>query len=593
MQYKAPIKDIMFNIEHLSSWHEITSLDLHSDVDLDDANAVLEGLGRYCSENIANLSSIGDEIGSRFDGEKVIMPDAYKTAYSDFIEMGWQSLPHSKEHGGMGFPRVVGAAATEIINASDMSFGLCPLLTDGAIDALTLVGSEQQKQTYLGPLISGRWSGTMNLTEPQAGSDLGRVQCKAEAQDDQSYAISGTKIFITYGDHELSDNIIHLVLARTSNAPAGPKGLSLFIVPKFMVKDDGSLGERNSVNCISLEHKLGIKASPTAVLEYNKAVGYLVGEENNGLAYMFTMMMSARFSVGVQGVAISDRAYQHTLEFAKERKQSAPVDRSSKDAVAIVQHPDVRRMLLRMRAIVEGGRALSMATASWLNFTQCDDPKLVSTNASIAEFLVPLVKSYCTERSLEVTSLAIQVHGGMGFIEETGIAKFYRDARILPIYEGTTAIQANDLVSRKVLRDKGDTARKFVDLIRKTETELLASSPKAIIVAKQLTAARLAFQASLEWMLDAAPQDINSVFAGSVPFLSLAGNLAIGWQFGRSVLVAESQIAQHNDVAFMSEKIATACFYANHILIECEINRQQIMAGAPSMYDDGFQHLKL
>lgn len=360
-----------------------------------------------------------------------------------------------------------------------------------------------------------------------------------------------------------------------------------------MVKDDGSLGERNSVNCISLEHKLGIKASPTAVLEYNKAVGYLVGEENNGLAYMFTMMMSARFSVGVQGVAISDRAYQHTLEFAKERKQSAPVDRSSKDAVAIVQHPDVRRMLLRMRAIVEGGRALSMATASWLNFTQCDDPKLVSTNASIAEFLVPLVKSYCTERSLEVTSLAIQVHGGMGFIEETGIAKFYRDARILPIYEGTTAIQANDLVSRKVLRDKGDTARKFVDLIRKTETELLASSPKAIIVAKQLTAARLAFQASLEWMLDAAPQDINSVFAGSVPFLSLAGNLAIGWQFGRSVLVAESQIAQHNDVAFMSEKIATACFYANHILIECEINRQQIMAGAPSMYDDGFQHLKL
>lgn len=589
MPYKAPIDDIMFNIEHLSSWAEVTALETYSDITSQDAEAVLDGFGRFCSETIAELTSIGDTTGSKFDGEKVILPDEFKTAYDQFVEMGWQSLPHDASHGGMGLPRALGAAATEILNSSDLSFGLCPLLTDGAVDALMLAGSEDQKALYLENLISGRWTGTMNLTEPQAGSDLGRVRTKAVQNDDGTYAVSGTKIYITYGEHELSENIIHLVLARTPDAPPGPKGLSLFIVPKYLVKDDGTPGERNGVNCISIEHKLGIKASPTAVLEYDNATGFLIGEENHGLQYMFIMMMSARFLVGIQGVAVSERAYQHALAYAKDREQSPPVDRSKKEAVTIAHHPDVRRMLLRMKALVEGGRALSVATAGLLDLAKNGSEEQAATAKPIAEFLVPLVKSFCTERALEVTSLGVQIHGGMGFIEETGVAQFYRDARILPIYEGTTAIQANDLLGRKILRDKGALAKEIMVQIEETETSLKSGSPQAISFANNLERARKAFNDSIDWLIDQAGDDINNVYAGSVPILMLAGNLAVGWQFGKSILAAEAHIADGKNTAFHAEKIATACFYAQHILVECELEKARITASADSIYADAFK----
>jgi alkylation response protein AidB-like acyl-CoA dehydrogenase len=579
----------MFNIEHLSSWPKVSSLDYYSEIDQSDALAALEGFGRFCSEVIVPLSAVGDEAGAQFDGEKVVMPEPFGDAYAQFVDMGWQSLSHPIEHGGMGLPRAVGAAATEILNASDMSFGLCPLLTDGAIDALVLSGSEEQKKRYLEPLIAGHWSGTMNLTEPQAGSDLGLVRCKAEPRDDGSFAITGTKIFITYGEHELSENIVHLVLARVLGAPAGPKGLSLFIVPKYMVQTDGSLGDHNSVKCVSIEHKLGVRASPTAVLEYDAATGFLIGEENRGLEYMFVMMTSARFSVGVQGIAVSERAYQHALTFAQDRFQGRSIDGSSTKTVPIIKHPDVRRMLLRMRALVEGGRALAIATAGWLDLAQNEEREQNSCTNLMAEFLVPLVKGYCSERSVEVTSLGLQVHGGMGFIEETGVAQFYRDARILPIYEGTTSIQASDLLGRKVLRDGGETARHFSSLIEETENLLRNGSPHARIVADRLAEARDAFDTSLAWILETAPHDVNAAFAGGVPFLMMAGNLATGWQLGRSVLVAEAQLHVDQEVEFMSGKIATACFYAQHILVECSTERFRIMEGATSLYDTGFQ----
>lgn len=474
MSYQPPVQDLMFCIEHLSHWGRVSELEAYSDCELADIGAALEGYGRFCGEQIAPLSQVGDRLGARFDKGRVMMPEGHAQAYAQFVEMGWQALTHPVEFGGIGLPRAVGAAAVEMLNAADMSFGLCPLLTDGAIEALLLTGSDDQKATYLGPLIAGRWSGTMNLTEPQAGSDLGRVATKAMRRDDGSYGITGTKIFITYGAHDLTENIIHLVLARTPDAPAGPKGLSLFIVPQKLVNADGTVGAANTVNCVSLEHKLGVRASPTAILDYADATGFLIGKENCGLEHMFIMMNAARFSVGVQGVAMSERAYQRALAYAQGRVQSRPVSGQSKEAVPIIQHPDVRRMLMRMRSLTEAGRAMAAATAGLLDIAHHGDDREA---LALAEFMVPLVKSFCTERAVEVASLGVQIHGGMGFIEETGAAQHYRDARILPIYEGTTAIQANDLLGRKVMRDGGQQPAGSPPKLRKPRHNLQAVTP--------------------------------------------------------------------------------------------------------------------
>ncbi len=585
MSYQPPVQDLMFCVEHLSHWEKVSSLAAYSDYDLEDIGAVLEGYARFCGEQIAPLSQVGDTLGARFDNGRVTMPEGDAHAYAQFVEMGWQTLTHPVEYGGMGLPRTVGAAAVEMLNAADMSFGLCPLLTDGAIEALLLTGSDEQKATYLEPLIAGRWSGTMNLTEPQAGSDLGRVATKAVQREDGSYGISGTKIFITYGAHDLTENIVHLVLARTPDAPAGPKGLSLFIVPQRLVKTDGTLGSENTVNCVSIEHKLGVRASPTAVLEYKDATAFLIGEENRGLEYMFIMMNAARFSVGVQGIATADRAYQRALSYARERVQSRPVNGLTKDAVAIIEHPDVRRMLLRMRSLTEGGRAMAAATAGLLDIAHHqDNPEM----AALAEFMVPLVKGFCSERAVEVASLGVQIHGGMGFIEETGAAQHYRDARILPIYEGTTAIQANDLLGRKVMRDGGETARKFAARIAATEAKLAEGDPTAQAIGTSLAQARGAYETALDWLLENSRKDIDAAFAGSVPFLMLAGTLAAGWKLAKGALAAQTALDNGQDARFMTQKIATALFFAQHILPECTTEHTRILHGSRSLLDAVF-----
>jgi alkylation response protein AidB-like acyl-CoA dehydrogenase len=441
------------------------------------------------------------------------------------------------------------------------------------------------KATYLENLVSGKWTGTMNLTEPQAGSDLAMVRTRAEPQADSTYKVFGTKIYITWGEHDMAENIVHLVLARVAGAPEGVKGISLFVVPKFMVNKDGSLGARNDVHCVSIEHKMGIKASPTAVLQYGDhggAIGYLVGQENRGLEYMFIMMNAARYGVGVQGIAIAERAYQKAVQFAKDRVQSRPVDGSIAASAPIIHHPDVKRMLMTMRAYTEGCRALASVGASAYDAAHHHpDADARKQNAAFYEFMVPLIKGYSTEMSLEVTSLGVQVHGGMGFIEETGAAQYYRDAKMLTIYEGTTAIQANDLVGRKTSRDGGQTAKGIAAQVEKTESELAASgSEQALAVAKRLKAARLAYIDVVEFVAGNTKGNPNAVFAGSVPYLMLAGNVMAGWALARALLVAEQEIKAGHDVPFMQAKIITARFYADHLLSKAGGLRDSIVEGA-------------
>ncbi|HXE49946.1 MAG TPA: acyl-CoA dehydrogenase, partial [Ramlibacter sp.] len=461
-------------------------------------------------------------------------------------------------------------------------------LTDGATEALLTAGSDELNATYLEKLVSGQWTGTMNLTEPQAGSDLSLVRTRAEPLPDGTYKIFGTKIFITYGEHDMAENIVHLTLARVAGAPEGVKGISLFVVPKFMVGKDGSIGARNDVHCVSIEHKLGIKASPTAVLQFGDhggAVGYLVGQENRGLEYMFIMMNAARYAVGVQGIAVAERSYQQAVEYARERIQSRPVDGSMNASAPIIHHPDVKRMLMTMRACTEGCRAMaSVAAAAYDAAHHHPDTEARKQNEVFYEFLVPLVKGYSTEMSIEVTSLGVQVHGGMGFIEETGAAQYYRDARILTIYEGTTAIQANDLVGRKTARDGGQAAKAVAAQIQKTEAELAKrDSVAARAVLKRLAAAREAFVQVVDFVAGNTKASPNAVFAGSVPYLMMAGNLVAGWQLARSLLVAEDLLAKGEDKAFMQAKIATARFYADHILSTAPGVRDAIVEGAESV----------
>ncbi|MGH1416075.1 MAG: acyl-CoA dehydrogenase [Pelagimonas sp.] len=580
MTFRAPVQDITFNIQHLSGWSDLTALPAYSDFELDDVQAVLEEFGKFCSEEIAPLNASGDEVGSNYANGKVVLPDGFADAYGKCVEMGWPGLPHTAEHGGQGLPRVVGAAATEILNAANMSFALCQLLTDGAVEALLTAGSEQQKAVYLEKLITGEWTGTMNLTEPQAGSDLALLRSRADPNADGSYTITGTKIFITYGEHDMAENTIHLVLARLPDAPKGVKGISLFLVPKYMVGADGAPEDRNAVRCVSVEHKLGIKASPTAVLEFEGATGFLIGQEHAGLEYMFTMMNAARFAVGVQGIAISERAYQQALSYAQDRVQSRPVDGTSRDAVPIINHPDVRRLLMRMKALTEGNRAMACVAAAWQDLGHHKGDKHA---ADLSEFLTPLVKGYSTEMAVEVASCGVQVHGGMGFIEETGAAQHYRDARILPIYEGTTAIQANDLVGRKTLRDGGVTAMRLAAMIAETETSLAAGSEAARAVGKRLLEARTDFEDVVAYMLDTAKTNPNAAFGAGVPYLMLAGNLVAAWQLGRALLAAETAKDQGGDPAFLNAKIATARFYADHILVDTAAQRARIVEGADAL----------
>ncbi|MEZ5641461.1 MAG: acyl-CoA dehydrogenase [Burkholderiaceae bacterium] len=588
MSYQAPVKDMLFDIEHLANIEEIASIPGFEDAGLETAQAVLEECARFNEGVVAPLNHEADKVPSSLAGNQVTTSKGFKEAFKQYAEGGWQGLQHPADFGGQGLPKTIGAACGEILNAANLSFALCPLLTDGAIEALLTAGSDELKATYLEKLVSGEWTGTMNLTEPQAGSDLALVRTRAEPQPDGTYRVFGTKIFITYGEHDMADNIVHLVLARVQGAPEGVKGISLFVVPKFMVGKDGALGDRNDVYCVSIEHKMGIKASPTAVLQFGDhggAVGYLVGEENRGLEYMFIMMNAARYAVGVQGIAVSDRAYQKAVAYAKERVQSRPVDGSVKGSATIIHHPDVRRMLMTMRALTEGCRAMATtAAAAYDAAHHHPDAAVREQNQAFYEFMVPLVKGYSTESSLEVTNLGVQVHGGMGFIEETGAAQYYRDAKILTIYEGTTAIQANDLVGRKTTRDGGQAAKAIAAQVEKTEQALAASgSADAKAVAGHLAEARQAFLDVVGFMVENGKADPNAAYAGSVPYLMLTGNLVAGWQLGRSLLAAEQALKAGQDQAFMQAKIATARFYAEHILTRARATRDAIVGGAQSV----------
>jgi len=600
MSYIAPVKDMLFAINELAGLARVSALPGFEDAGPDTAQAVLDEAARFNADVVAPLNFEGDKNPSSWKDGVVMATPGFKEAFGQFAEGGWQGVVHPAEYGGQGLPKLIATPCIEMLNAANLSLALCPLLTDGAIEALLTAGSEAQKQRYVPKLISGEWTGTMNLTEPQAGSDLALVRTRAEPQGDGTYKLFGTKIFITWGEHDMAGNIVHLVLARLPDAPEGVKGISLFIVPKFMVNEDGSLGARNDVHCVSIEHKLGIKASPTAVLQFGDhggAIGQLVGEANRGLEYMFIMMNAARFAVGVQGIALADRAYQRAVAYAKERVQSRPVDGSAKQAVTIIQHPDVRRMLGAMRALTEGARALAYVAAAHSDIAHRHaDEAVRADHQAIYEYLVPIVKGWSTELSIEVTSLGVQVHGGMGFIEETGAAQHYRDARILPIYEGTTAIQANDLVGRKTLRDGGAVAKVLLAQIDETLAALwehasYESNAAFQALHRHLSAGRASFANVVEYVLARAKQDPNAVFAGSVAYLQLAGIVLPGWQFARALLVAASKRSE--DPSFYDAKAATAHCFATQILpragaFEAAIVGAQGNEGALALTEDQF-----
>jgi alkylation response protein AidB-like acyl-CoA dehydrogenase len=585
MSYRAPVKDMLFVMKELAGIDAVAQLPGFEEAGYDTAAAVLEECAKLNEDVIAPLNREGDLNPSSFSNGEVHTTPGFKQAFRQFAEGGWQGLHHPVALGGQGLPKLIHAACSEMVNSANLSFALCPLLTDGAIEALLTAGSDEQQTTYIPKMVDGSWTGSMNLTEPQAGSDLSLVRTRAEPQAGGSYRIFGTKIFITYGEHDLAENIVHLVLARVTGAPEGVKGISLFVVPKFMLKADGSLGERNDVHCVSIEHKMGIKASPTAVLQYGDhggAVGYLIGQENRGLEYMFVMMNAARFGVGVQGIAVAERAYQQAVAYARDRVQSRPVDGSTPGAAAIIHHPDVKRMLMTMRAHVEGCRAMALVAAAAFDAAHAHpDAEVRRQNQAFYEFMVPLVKGFSTEMSLDVASLGVQVHGGMGFIEETGAAQHYRDAKILTIYEGTTAIQANDLIGRKTARDGGGVARAIASQIEATERELAASgSAHAVAMQRRLAAARQGFLDVVGFVADQTKASPNAVFAGSVPYLMLAGNLVAGWQMARALLVAERRLAEGVDAEFMRSKITTARFYADHVLSKVPGLRDSVVEGA-------------
>ncbi|MBP0597901.1 acyl-CoA dehydrogenase [Herbaspirillum sp. LeCh32-8] len=587
MSYTAPLKDMLFVMNELAGLAEVSAMPGCEDATPETAEAILEENAKFCSEVVAPLNHSGDQEPSSWSDGRVTTSPGFKEAFKQFGDAGWQGVQHPVEFGGQGLPKLLATPCIEMLNSANLSFALCPLLTDGTIEALMTAGTKEQQETYIANFISGKWTGTMNLTEPQAGSDLALVRTRAVPQGDGTFKLSGTKIFITYGEHDMAENIVHLVLARTPNAPEGVKGISLFIVPKFLINADGSLGERNDVHCVSIEHKLGIKASPTAVLQFGDhggAIGTLVGEENRGLEYMFIMMNAARFAVGIQGLSVSERAYQKAVAYAKDRVQSRDLAGSA-GSVTIIHQPDVRRMLMSMRAQIEGARALAYVAAATSDAAHFHaDPETRKANQAFYEYLVPIVKGWSTELAIDVTSTGVQVHGGMGFIEETGAAQYYRDARILSIYEGTTAIQANDLVGRKTVRDGGAVAKGIITQVRKTAAELDGGDAQLKVIGARLNEAAGALEEVVDYVVANIKGEIKSVFAGSVTYLKMAGIVLGGWQMARAAAVSAAKLkAGEGDVKFYDAKLATARFFADQILPQALAYRTAIVEGAESV----------
>ena len=555
--YAPPVTDMRFVLEDVAGLASIASLPGYEIATPDTVAAVLDQAADLARDVLAPLNDSGDREGSRLENGIVRTPTGFRDAYQAFVAGGWGGLPCSEDYGGQGLPLVVSAAVSEMWSAANLGFALCPMLTAGAVDALEHHGSEELKAVYLPRLVSGEWTGTMNLTEPQAGSDVGALKTRAVKQGDH-YRITGQKIFITYGDHDLAENIIHLVLARTPDSPPGTRGISLFLVPKFLPDASGAPGQRNDVRCVSLEHKLGIHASPTAVLAFGDqegAIGFLVGEEHRGMECMFTMMNNARLNVGLQGVAISDRAYQQVLEYARTRMQGVPVGRDG--AAPIVWHPDVRRMLLLMRTRTEAARALAYFTAASLDMAQRSPDAADRRHARArAELLVPMVKAWSTDLGVENASLAVQVHGGMGFIEETGVAQHYRDARITPIYEGTNGVQALDLLGRKLVRDRGAAAYALIAQMR----DLPAMQPA-------LSSGIDAVERATAHLLETWGSDPARAMAGATPYLTLFATVAGGWLMAKAALAASEKLRRgEGDPRFLKGKRLSAQFYADHVL---------------------------
>jgi len=570
-----------FVLRELAGLDEVSKLPGYGEATPDTVDAILEEASKFSTEVLDPINFSGDREGSKWSDGAVTTPKGFKEAYRQYVEAGWGALPIDAEWGGQGLPRLVATPVEEMWCSANMSFSLCPMLTQGAIHALELRGAPGLQKTFLPKMASGEWTGTMNLTEPQAGSDLALLKTRAVPEGDH-YRISGQKIFITFGEHDYTDNIVHLVLARTPDAPEGVKGISLFVVPKFMVNADGSLGPRNGVACASIEHKLGIHGSPTAVMAFENAVGDLVGAENRGLETMFIMMNAARFAVGLEGVAIAERAFQRALAYARERMQGR--DLAGGGTVPIIRHPDVRRMLMLMKSQTEAMRALAYVVAAALDVAaKHPDAKLREQNQAFVDLMIPVVKGWSTETGIEVASLGVQVHGGMGFIEETGAAQHLRDARITTIYEGTTGIQANDLVGRKIAREGGATAKAWLAHLEAFDGELAKSGNADVrAIRDSLAAGAAAVAESVDYIVANAGKDVMATFAGAVPFLKLMGVVAGGWQMARAALAAERNLAA-GDKAFFEAKLATARFFADQVLVQAPGLRDTVVKGASAV----------
>ena len=583
MTYRAPVDDIMQTLKSAAGLDGLIERGLLGDVDEVTIRAVIEEAGKFGAEVLEPLSAPGDRAGSKLVDGRVVTPPGWKEAYQQFAEGGWGSLPAPEAWGGQNLPQIVATAAGEIWNSANLAFGLCPLLTQGAIDAIEAQGSEELKRTYLPKMVAGEWTGTMNLTEPHAGSDLGQLKSRAVKQPDGSYRIFGTKIFITYGDHEMTDNIVHLVLARLPDAPPGTRGISLFLVPKYLVNKDGSLGARNDVICAGLEHKLGIHASPTAVMKYGEkdgAVGYLVGEENRGLNVMFIMMNAARLAVGTQGVAVAERATQRAVAYARERKQGRAASTKGADMAPIIEHPDIRRSLMTMRALTQAARAICLVTAKETDISRrAKDPSERASAAHRVALLTPVAKAFSTDIGCEVASIGVQVHGGMGFIEETGAAQIYRDARILPIYEGTNGIQAIDLVVRKLPLEGGKVVEAYIGELKRTVDDVRASNrPEFGRMGERLGEAVAALAEATRFIGMSLAKNPDAALAGAAPYLRLFGLAAGGVYLARGALAA----ARNGASGSAGQSIAVARFFAENLATAASGLKDTVIGGAES-----------
>jgi acyl-CoA dehydrogenase len=583
MTYRAPINDILLALNHGAGLKAAVEAGHFGDFDADITAAVLEEAGKFATDVLAPLNRVGDEHGIKLDAGKVTTAPGWPDAYKRWTEGGWNAVSGPESFGGQGLPLAVNAACTEIWSASNIAFGLCPLLTLSAIEALDAHGSAELKEIYLAKLVSGEWTGTMQLTEPQAGSDVGALRSRAERQSDGTYRLKGTKIFITYGDHDMTDNIVHFVLARLPDAPAGTKGISLFLVPKFLVNADGSLGQRNDIYASGVEHKLGMHASPTCTMtmgDQGGAIGYLIGEENQGMRCMFTMMNQARLGVGLEGVGIADRAYQQALAYAQERKQGRAVGHSGDGSDAIFSHPDVKRMLMQMRALTAAARTICYATAVALDVSvRAKDAKVRDGAAARGALLTPIAKAFSTDIGNEVASLGVQIHGGMGFIEETGAAQHLRDARITPIYEGTNGIQAIDLVTRKLAPNGGASVWALLDELKGIVSRVETSNDPAFgTTAAKLREALASLDRSSRWLLERVSSKPNDALAGATPYLRLFGST-----LGGCYLASEALAARSDGAGDHSRYVALARFFAESITVQAAALEKTVTESADAV----------